>query len=253
MTREASPADVISGDARWCVVEGDALALLASLPDGCVDAVISDPPYDERTHAGARTTRGTSVVAAGIDFAPIGSTDFAVDLVRVARRWVVAFCAVEQVGAYERTAAQAWVRAGFWRKPSAMPQLTGDRPAVGGEAVAIMHRPGRKAWNGGGRPAFWSCDVDRGDGRVHPTQKPLPLMRELVRDFTDLGEVILDPFAGSGTTGVAALAEGRRVILCERVPEYAEIARRRCEAAAQGTDWRADPRQLGLSLVAEVA
>lgn len=237
---------MLSGAARWCVVEGDALALLASMPDACVDHVITDPPYDERTHAGARTRRGASVFAAGIDFAPIRSTGFAVDLVRVTRRWVVAFCAAEQIGAYERTSAEAWVRAGFWRKPKSTPQLTGDRPAVGGEAVAIMHRPGRKRWHGGGRAAFWSCDVERGDGRAHPTQKPLALMRELVRDFTDSGDVILDPFAGSGTTGVAALAEGRRVILCERVSEYAEIARRRCEAAERGTDWRAPASQLAL-------
>ena len=41
----ATPEDVLAGRARWCVVEGDALALLASLPDGCVDAVVTDPPY----------------------------------------------------------------------------------------------------------------------------------------------------------------------------------------------------------------
>jgi len=45
VSRDATPADVLSGAARWCVVEGDALALLASLPDGCVDAVVTDPPY----------------------------------------------------------------------------------------------------------------------------------------------------------------------------------------------------------------
>lgn len=52
--------------------------------------------------------------------------------------------------------------------------------------------------------------------------------------------------SGSGTTGVAALMEGRRVILCERVPEYAEIARRRCEAAETDADWRAPPEQAAL-------
>ena len=248
MTRTATPADVLSGAARWCVVEGDALAVLAALPDGAVDHVVTDPPYDEKTHANVKTTKGGNyeVVRVSLQFAPIDPKSITSALLRAARRWVVAFCSAEMVGGSRDAAGKAWVRAGFWRKPSSMPQLTGDRPAVGGEAVSIMHRPGRKTWNGGGRAAFWSCDVERGDGRAHPTQKPLPLMRELVRDFTDPGDVILDPFAGSGTTGVAALAEGRRVILCERVPEYAEIARRRCEAAAQGTDWRVDPRQLSL-------
>ena len=54
-------------------------------------------------------------------------------------------------------------------------------------------------------------------------------MRWLVRLVTRPGDVVLDPFGGSGTTGVAALAEGRRVILVEREPRFAEIARQRCE------------------------
>lgn len=237
MSREATPEDVLSGAARWCVVEGDALALLASLPDASVDAVVTDPPYDARTHAGARTMRSGVVSGAGINFAPLAGLAFVPEMLRAARRWVVAFCTIEDVGAYRDASAAAWVRAGFWRKPDAIPQLTGDRPAMGGEAVAIMHRPGRKRWNGGGHHAFWTCGVDRSK-RAHPTQKPLALMQELVRLFTDRGDVILDPFAGSGTTGVAALMKGRRVILCERVPEYAEIARQRCAAAVVGEDWR---------------
>ena len=59
-------------------------------------------------------------------------------------------------------------------------------------------------------------------------------MVDLVLDFTSPGGIILDPFAGSGSTGVGALLEGRRAILIERVPEYAEISRQRCEAAEQG-------------------
>ena len=67
-------------------------------------------------------------------------------------------------------------------------------------------------------------------------------MRQLARLCVDDG-IIIDPFAGSGSAGVGALAQGRRVILCERVPEYADIARRRCEAAEAGTDWKAPPEQ----------
>lgn len=227
----ATPVDVLAGNARWCVVEGDCADVLRALPDASVDAVVSDPPYDARTHRGARTTRGVSVVSAGIDFAPLETLAWSGEALRISRRWVLAFCSMEMVGRYEAASASAWVRAGFWRKPRSMPQLTGDRPGVGGEAIAFMHRKGRKRWNGRGRSAFWTCDVDRGGDRVHPTQKPLALMRDLVGLFTDPGEVILDPFAGSGTTGVAALLEGRRVILVEREPQYAAIARARCAAA----------------------
>lgn len=91
----------------------------------------------------------------------------------------------------------------------------------------------------------------------HPTVKSIALMRWLVRLVSQRGQVILDTFAGSGTTGVAALAEGRRVILVEREPRYAEIARQRCESvtfdlgvpvrvAPKAAPVAADPRQLSL-------
>lgn len=245
MSAAATPADVLAGKARWCVVCGDGIVAQKEMAEGSVDAVITDPPFDKRTHDGARTEKGGEVFAPGIDFAPIDGCGFAVELLRVARRWVVAFCALEQLGAYQTATRAAWVRAGIWHKPSCLPQQTGDRPGSGHEGIAIMHRPGRKQWNGGGRPANWS-HVPHLTDRVHPTQKPFPLMRDLVGLFSDPGEVILDPFAGSGTTGVAAIAEGRRVILYERLPEYAAIARARCEAAANNVDWRANPAQLPL-------
>jgi site-specific DNA-methyltransferase (adenine-specific) len=94
-------------------------------------------------------------------------------------------------------------------------------------------------------------------GNNHPTVKSIALMRWLVRLVSQRGQVILDTFAGSGTTGVAALAEGRRVILIEREPRFAEIARQRCESvtmdlgvpvrvAPKAAPVAADPRQLSL-------
>lgn len=87
---------------------------------------------------------------------------------------------------------------------------------------------------------------DRGEGNGHPTVKSIALMRWLCRLVTPAGGLVLDPFAGSGTTGVAALMEGRRVILCERVPEYAAITRARLAAAETGADWRAPASQPSL-------
>ena len=72
---------------------------------------------------------------------------------------------------------------------------------------------------------------DQREGNTHPTVKSVALMRWLLRLVTKPGDVILDPFGGSGTTGVAALLEGRRVVLIEREPQYAAIARARCAAA----------------------
>jgi site-specific DNA-methyltransferase (adenine-specific) len=81
-------------------------------------------------------------------------------------------------------------------------------------------------------------DAHRAEGHdvvVHPTQKPLDLMRWLVRLVTPPGGLVVDPFAGSGTTLVAALLEGFRCAGAERDPEYAGIAEARLRAAAEGS------------------
>ena len=245
----ATPADVLAGAARWCVVEGDCADVLRSLPDGC-GVVVTDPPYDKRTHAGYKTCNGNDPKRVKIPFPPIDPAAIVPDLLRVSASWVVAFCALEQLGAYQAAGGTHWVRAGVWHRPRAAPMFTGDRPAQAADGVAILHarRGGRMAWNGGGSHAFWSVGHQRdeeGAQRGHPNRKPVALMRRLIHLFSSPTDVIVDPFGGSGTTGVAALLEGRRVILCERVPEYAAIARARCEAAAQSAP------QLALLPVAE--
>lgn len=106
------------------------------------------------------------------------------------------------------------------------------------------------------KPSRAERDAGVDGGNVHSTVKSIALMRWLVRLVTRPGDVVLDPFGGSGTTGVAALCEGRRVILVEREPRFAEIARQRCEHATPdlGVPVRvaakpapaADPRQRSL-------
>lgn len=241
MSGEGTLEQVLAGEARWVVICADNDGLLPALPDSACHHVITDPPYDERTHAAAKTRAINDPESRdrfGIsEFAALTSpSKLAAGLLRVASRWVLAFCALEQLGQYQRGAGDAWVRAGVWDKIAPTPQLTGDRPGQAVEAVAIMHRSGRKRWNRGGGAAIWRFMTSKGDERPeHPTPKPLPLMIALVSDFTDRDELILDPFAGSGTTGVAALRLGRRVILIERHEPFAELCRERMLAEANCT------------------
>jgi site-specific DNA-methyltransferase (adenine-specific) len=201
---------------------GDCYTILPALPK--VGAVITDPPFDEKTHAGAR-------LAGAIDFAPLGDVPLLVDaLLGVCDGWVLAFCAFEQLGAYKAAAGESWIRAGVWDKVVNMPQMTGDRPAQGGEALAIMHRPGKKKWNGGGKAAIWRHLVERGQ-KEHPTQKPVSLISELVGLFTQDETTVLDPFMGSGTTGVACINAARKFIGIEMNPTYFDIACTRVDAA----------------------
>lgn len=90
---------------------------------------------------------------------------------------------------------------------------------------------GRLYADSGGASRFFYCakasTADRGPGNTHPTVKPVELMRWLVRLVTPANGLVVDPFAGSGSTGVAAVIEHRRCVLIERDAEYVEIIRRR--------------------------
>ena len=176
---------------------GDCLEILPTLPK--VDAVITDPPYGEKTHAGARTDTGETKL---IPFASIDDETFqsfcrmAVD---ISHRWVVMTCEWRHAAKAEEAGLPV-IRLGVWVKPNGMPQMTGDRPAMGWEAVLILHSPRKKQWNGGGNPAVWIFNKENGD---HPTTKPQNLLNKWLAQFTDRNETVLDPFMGSGTTGVA--------------------------------------------------
>ena len=90
----------------------------------------------------------------------------------------------------------------------------------------------------GGASRFFYCAKasrkERGAGNTHPTVKPLALMRWLVRLVTPPGGLVLDPFAGSGTTGLACKAEGFRFLGIEREAQYVEIAEKRMQLSLFG-------------------
>ena len=77
---------------------------------------------------------------------------------------------------------------------------------------------------------------EKGAANDHISVKPLRLMEHLIKVFTKEGDVILDPFAGSGTTGLAALNTGRNAILIEREPDYCDIIAKRCGIAIDGSE-----------------
>ncbi len=209
----ATPADVLAERAEWCAVQGDGFALARALGPKAVDHVIADPPYDEKTHSKARTGFRDPIVI-DFDTLPPAST-FYPALIAVAKRWTICFCALGQLGEYEQAAGEEWIRAGIWHRTDSAPQFGGDRPSHACEGIAIGHREGPKRWNRHGHQAFWEGPICRDPHRMHPTKKPLWLMEALIRDFTDPGDVILDPTMGEGTTGEAALRLGRRFIGAE--------------------------------------
>lgn len=219
-----------------------------------VDHFIADPPYSEHVHGAARSRRMRSANDRGgrygadlrrnVDLGFTHLTDdlrdyLAMEAARLTRRWVLVFSDVEGAHLWAEALdghGLDYVRTGAWVKRGSTPQFSGDRPATGHEAITICHPTGRKRWNGGGTHAIWDVPIvlnrSRADKseRVHPTQKPLVLMGQLVTQFTDPGETILDPTAGSGTTGVAAKRLGRRAVLIEQDEAHCEAAATRLAA-----------------------
>lgn len=105
-------------------------------------------------------------------------------------------------------------------------EASADSANVG--VVEFKMRPGMRRLDQGSAARFFYCakasKADSGSGNTHPTVKPVELMRYLVRLVTPACGVVLDPFGGSGTTGVAAIAEGVDFTLIEINPEYAKMA-----------------------------
>lgn len=215
---------------------------LGLVAHGPVDHVVADPAYGHKVHTRHRTTRkGTGGARAeqslGFEaLTPDVRRRAAEAFAAVVRRWVVVFSDLEGTGAWCDDLAAAGlepVQVGLWVKTNATPQLVGDRPASPGEALVVAHakngrRPKAKRWNGGGRPLLYRGPTERTRGACrHPTAKPLWLMEAVLRELTDLGELVADPFAGSGTTLVAAVRLGRAARGWERVEPWARAGQRR--------------------------
>jgi site-specific DNA-methyltransferase (adenine-specific) len=219
-------------DESVTLYHGDCREVLSTLADESVAAVLTDPPYTERTHSKARSNATGGGVTEGIQtFAAITDDDLRELLSecgRVSRGWVVATMDYRHAVEFdtEPPAGLKSQRVGVWVKTNPTPQLTGDRPAQGWEAISYLHRSDRRsAWNGHGAHGNYVMRIASPEG--HPTAKPLPLLSDLVRKFTQPGDLILDPWAGSGTTGRAAKDEGRRSLLIEAREDYCDLIARR--------------------------
>lgn len=249
--------DVIRGDKPWHIHLGDNVPVLDWLAEYKlpVDHTITDPPFEAEAHTlqrrvmrkgdGSATDDDGGRVAnvEALDFPPL-TEEQRIYLGRkfglITKRWCLVFGQVEASQPW-RTALEGgghvYKRTCIWVKPDAQPQLSGDRPAMGYETFVATHAKGRSKWNGGGKSSVYiynkmgPLDKTRSG---HPTQKPIRLMLELISDFTSPGDLVFDPFAGSGTTGIAAVALGRRFLGCEIDPKYHKMAIERVEAESKG-------------------
>jgi len=231
--------------------QGDSLAVLASLPDGSVDAIFADPPYSS-----GGMMRGDRVQDVHTKYVSSDSSSnetlgsFSGDT-RDSRAY--GYWSALWMSEAMRCTAPGGVLAVFtdWRQ---LP-TTSDGLQAGGwvwRGVVPWHKPAGRpvqgrwanqceylvwgtngprsldALDGKALPGFYQESPPR--ERDHITQKPLGVMRDLMR-IVKPGAVVMDPFMGSGTTGVAAMIEGRRFVGCEMTQHFAEVAERRIREA----------------------
>nr|WP_052232500.1 site-specific DNA-methyltransferase [Methylobacterium sp. ZNC0032] len=271
------------------VLVGDCIAAMNALPPASVDLIFADPPYNLQLGGDLRRPDDSLVDAVDDDwdkFASFSDYDrFTRDWLSAARRilkpdgalWVIgSYHNIFRVGATLQDLGFWMLNDIVWRKANPMPNFRGRRftnahetliwAARGESSKYTFHYEALKGGNDDLQMrSDWYLPLCTGDERLkdengaklHPTQKPEALLARVLLSASNPGDVILDPFFGTGTTGAVAKALGRRFIGLERDPVYAKAARERIaavtplapEAFSAAPSKRSEPRVPFLSLV----
>ena len=265
-----------------CVIEGDCVQGMRTLPDGIADLVFADPPYNLQLKQELRRPDQSRVDAVDDEWDQFGSfaeyDRFTREWLTEARRvmkdtgtlWVIgSYHNIFRVGAILQDLGFWILNDVVWRKTNPMPNFRGKRFTNAHETM-IWASKGRKhsyTFNYEAMKALndelqmrsdWTLPICSGHERLkdlngdkaHSTQKPESLLHRVIVSSTKPGDVVLDPFFGSGTTGAVARRLGRHFIGLERDPKYARLARSRIagiepaagEAVEVTKSKRAEPR-----------
>lgn len=231
------------------IIVGDCIEGLRMLPDASVDAMVTDPPYcsgavgeaqrtgakgqglRSETRARLRWFTGDNMGTAGL-VALLRAVAFESMRVVKPEGSAVFFCDWRMVSSVQPAIESAGLRYQglvVWDKGSLGLGL-GFRPQ---HELALHFTYGAPVYHDKGTSNVIRCRRVHASQRLHPTEKPVELLRQLVRVVAPRGGVVLDPFCGSGSTGEAAIAEGCSFIGLERDADYAAVARKRVTGGGQ--------------------
>jgi modification methylase len=256
--RAVAKADLPLGQ----ILSGDCIEAMRSLPDNCVDLIFADPPYNLQLGGDLNRPDGSHVDAVTDEwdrFDSFATYDrFTRDWLTEARRvlkpdgglWVIgSYHNIFRVGATLQDLGFWILNDIVWRKSNPMPNFRGTRFTNAHETLiwASMGEKSKYHFNYRAMKTLndelqmrsdWVLPICNGQERlkkdghkVHPTQKPEALLYRVMLATTERGDVVLDPFFGTGTTGAVAKRLGRDWIGCEREGIYREAALERIEMA----------------------
>ena len=231
------PRKEIIGNAELWL--GDCREILPTLPK--VDAVITDPPYSERTHKGhdASASGHMGIGRDGADRSELGYgafsdadvAEYAAAVVAACGGWIVTMTDHVLAPTLQREleAAGRYVFAPLpFYAPGSRVRLSGDGPSSWTIWIVVARTAEQSKW--GTLPGGYIAGPGWRE-REHMGGKPTALMDRLVKDYSRAGQTVLDPYMGSGTTGVACHNTQRHFIGIERESKYFDIACRRIEDA----------------------
>jgi len=241
------------------ILRGDCIELMLSLPEASVDCIFADPPYNLQLNGELRRPNDSVVDAvddAWDKFDSFATYDaFTEAWLKAAHRllkpngsiWVIgSYHNIFRVGARLQDLGFWMLNDVVWRKTNPMPNFRGRRFTNAHETLiwCARSREGKYTFNYEAMKALnedlqmrsdWLIPICAGHERLrsedgvktHPTQKPEALLHRVLLASTKVGDVVLDPFFGSGTTGAVAKRLGRHWIGLERDETYARAAERR--------------------------
>lgn len=213
---------------------GDCLEYMSKMEKNSVDLLLTDIPYNEvnRKSNGLRNLDKGDADDSVIDLEKVVS-----EFMRVTRGSIYVFCGIEQVSYIKKTFRENGLstRLVIWEKTNPSP-MNGDSIWLSSVECCVYGKKPKATFNEHCKSSVlrFSC----GRSKVHPTQKPLDLFDKIVKTSSNDGDIVFDPFMGSGTAGEAALLNGRNFIGCELNGEYFNIAKERIEKTEEDVNGR---------------